>query len=72
MQPEFDLNGKIRTLHINILLPCENLLDNYNWSIIGEDHISNHKSKEDIKSRPSDTHRERKDRVKNEKKLMNK
>ena len=47
-----------------ILLSCDNLLDNYDWSIIGEDHIINHKTKEDIKSKPSDRHTEIKDRVK--------
>ena len=50
VQRENDLNGKIRTLPRNILLLCDNLLHYYNWSIIGEDHISKHKSKEDIKS----------------------
>ena len=48
-----------------MLLPCDNLPDNYDWSIIGKYHISNHKSKEDIKSTPNDTHTEIKDRVKN-------
>ena len=57
VQPENHLNGKIRTLHRNMLLSSDNLLDNFNWDIIGEDHTSNHKSKEDIKSKPSDTHR---------------
>ena len=66
MQPENDLNEKIRPLHRNILLSCDNLLDNFHWSIIGEDHTSNHKSKEDIKSKPSVIHTEKKDRVKNE------
>ena len=65
MQPENDLNGKIHTLHRNMLLSCDNLLDNYDWSIIGEDHISNHKSKEYIKSKSSDTHTQIKDMVKN-------
>ena len=46
-------------------LSCDILLDNYNWSIISEDHINNLKSKEDIKSKPSDTHTEIKDRMKN-------
>ena len=45
---ENDLNRDIRTLHSSMLLPCENLVDKYNWSLIGEDHISNHKSKENI------------------------
>ena len=35
------------------------------WSIIGDDHISNHKSKEDVKSKPSHIQTEIKDRVKN-------
>ena len=60
VQPENDL-----TLHRNMLLPCDNLPDNYDWSILGEYHISNRKSKEDIKSTPNDTHTEIKDRVKN-------
>ena len=30
-QPENDLNGKICTLHRNMLLPCDNLLDNYDY-----------------------------------------
>ena len=47
-----------------MLLSFDNLLDNYSWSITGEDHISNHKSKEDIKPKPSDTNTEIKDRVK--------
>ena len=64
VQPESDSNGKIRTLHRNMLLSCDNLLDNYDWSIIGEDHTSNHKSKEDIKSKPSDTHTEITERIK--------
>ena len=37
LQPENDLNGKICTLHRNMLLSCDNLLDNYKWSIICED-----------------------------------
>ena len=41
----------------------DNLLDNYDWSIIGEDLISNHKSKKDIKSKPNDTHTEIQDRI---------
>ena len=65
VHPENDLNGKIRTLHRNMLLSCDNLLDNYDWSITGEDHISNHKSKEYIKSKPSDTNTQVKDRIKN-------
>ena len=59
------MHGKIRTLHSNMPLSCDILLDNYNWSIISEDHINNLKSKEDIKSKPSDTHTEIKDRMKN-------
>ena len=59
-QPENDLNGKICTLHRNMLLSCDDLLDNFDWNIIGEDHTS----KEDIKSKPSDAHTEIKDRVK--------
>ena len=31
VQPENVLNGKIRTLHRNMLLSCDNLLDNYDW-----------------------------------------
>ena len=64
VQPENDLNGKIRTLHRNMLLSYDNLLDNYQWSIIGDDYTSNHKSKEDIESKPSDTHKDIKDRIK--------
>ena len=45
-------------------ISCDNLLDNFDWNIIGEDQTSNHKSKEDIKSKPSDTHTEIKDIVK--------
>ena len=65
VQPENDLNGKIGTLHRNMLLSRDNLLDNYDWSIIGEDHISNHKSKEYSKSKPSETNTQIKDRMKN-------
>ena len=65
MQPENDLNGKIRTLHRNMLLSCDNLLDNHDCSIIGEDHISNHESKEYIKSKPGDTNTQIKDRIMN-------
>ena len=65
VQPENDLNGKIHTLHRNMLLSCDNLLDNYDWSIIDENHISNHKSKEYIKSKLSDTNTQIKDRIKN-------
>ena len=64
-QPENDLNGKILKLHRNMLLSCDNLLDIYSRSINGEDWISNHKNKEHIKSKSSDTHTERKYRVKN-------
>ena len=56
VQPENDLNEKIRTLHRNMLLSCDNLLNNFDWNITGEDHISNIKRKEDIKSKLSDTH----------------
>ena len=63
VQPENDLSGKIRTLHRNMLLTCNNLLDNFDWNIIGEHHNSNHKIKEGIKSKESDTHTEIKDRV---------
>ena len=56
MQPENDLNGKICTLHSNMLLSCDNLLDNFDCNITDEDHTSNHKSKEVIKSKPSGTH----------------
>ena len=45
VQPENDLSGKIRTLHRNMLLPCDNLLDSFDWNIIGEVHTSNQKSK---------------------------
>ena len=65
VQPENDLNGKIRTLHRNMLLSCDNPLDNYDWSITGEDHISNHKGKEYIKSKPRDANTQIKDRLKN-------
>ena len=64
VQPGKYLNGKICTLHRNMLLSCDDLLDNFDWNIIGQNHTSNHKSKEDIKSKPSDTHPEIKDRVK--------
>ena len=63
VQPENDLSGKIRTLHRNMLLPCNNLLDNFDWNIIVEDHARNHKSKDDIKPKPSDTGTDIKDRV---------
>ena len=63
VQPENDLNGKIRTLHRNMLLSYDNLLDNYQWSITGDDYTSNHKSKEDIESKPSDTHKDIKYRI---------
>ena len=63
MQPENALGGKIRTLPRNMLLPCNNLLDNFDWNIIVEDHTSNHKYKDDIKSKPSDPHTEIKDGV---------
>ena len=65
VQPENDLNGKICTLHRNMLLSCDNLLDNFDWNILGEDHIGNIKSKGDIKSKSSDTRTKIKDRVKN-------
>ena len=65
VQPESDLNRKIRTLDRNMLLSCDNLLDDFDWDTIGEDHTSNNKRKEDIKSKPSDKHTEIKDRVKN-------
>ena len=58
-----DLSGKIRTFHRNMLLPCNNLLDNFDWNIIVEDHARNHKSKDDIKPKPSDTGTYKKDRV---------
>ena len=64
VQPENDLDGKTRTLHRNMLLSCDNLLDNYDWSITGEDHISNHKSKEYIKSKLGDTNTQIKGRIK--------
>ena len=60
-----DLNEKIHILQRNMLLSCDNLLQNHNWSINGEDHISNHKSKEDIKTKPNDTNIEIKNTVKN-------
>ena len=63
MQPENALSGKIRTLHRDMLLACNNLLDNFDWNIIAEDHTSNHKYKDDIKSKPSDPHTEIKDWV---------
>ena len=63
VQPENDLSGKMRTLHRSMLLPCNNLQDNFDWNIIGEHHNSNHKIKEGIKSKESDTHLEIKDRV---------
>ena len=47
-----------------MLLLCDNLLENCDWSITGGDHIINHKSKENIKSKPSDRYTETKDRVK--------
>ena len=49
VKSENDLNGKIHTLHRNMFLSCDNLLDNYNWNINHEDHIGNNKSKDDIK-----------------------
>ena len=64
VQPEKYFNEKIRALHMNMISSCDNLLDNFDWNMIGEDHNSNHKNKKDIKSKLSDTHTEIKDRVK--------
>ena len=33
VKPERDADGRIRVLHRNMLLPCDNLLDNFNWNI---------------------------------------
>ena len=33
VKPERDTDGRIRVLHRNILLPCDDLLDNFNWNI---------------------------------------
>ena len=33
VKPERDTDGRIRVLHRNMLLPCDDLLDNLNWSI---------------------------------------
>ena len=33
MKPERATDGRIRVLHRNMLLPCDNLLDNFNWDI---------------------------------------
>ena len=33
VKPERDTDGRIRVLHRNMLLPCDNLLDNFNWNI---------------------------------------
>ena len=32
VKPERDIDGRIRVLHRNMLLPCDNLLDNCNWN----------------------------------------
>ena len=33
VKPERDTNGRIRVLHRNMLLPWNNILENFNWSI---------------------------------------
>ena len=33
VKPERDTDGRIRVLHRNTLLPCDDLLDNFNWNI---------------------------------------
>ena len=33
VKPERDTDGRTRVLHRNMLLPCDNLLDNFNWNI---------------------------------------
>ena len=33
VKPERDTDGRTRVLHRNMLLPCYNLLDNFNWNI---------------------------------------
>ena len=33
VNPEGDTDGRIPVLHRNMLLPCDNLLDNFNWNI---------------------------------------
>ena len=33
VKPERDIDERIPVLHRNMLLPCDNLLDNFNWNI---------------------------------------
>ena len=33
VKPEKDTDGRVRVLHRNMLLPCDNLLYNFNWII---------------------------------------
>lgn len=33
VKPEKDTNGRIRFPHRNIVLPCDNLFDNFNWNM---------------------------------------
>ena len=43
VKPEKDTNGRIRVPYRNIVLPCDNLLDNFNWNIKTE---LNHKKQD--------------------------
>ena len=43
VKPEKDTNGRIRFPHRNIVLPCDNLFDNFNWNIKTE---LNHKKQD--------------------------
>ena len=37
MQAENDPNGRTRNLHRNMLQPCDDLLDNFNWNLTKKD-----------------------------------
>ena len=51
VQPENDKNGKARNLHRNMLQPCDELLDNFNWNLSDKDHQHEDNALADIKKK---------------------
>ena len=47
VKPERETDGTIRVLHRNIILPCDDLLDNFSWNIKTK---PNHKKKQNKKT----------------------
>ena len=52
VKPEKETNAKICALHKSMLLPSENLLDSFNWSMKAESNHSKKHNKKTVERQP--------------------